>query len=405
MRYHVPWVRTFWLAMFSLALAACQPQIPATVTVLEGGSVRHIQTDERVPLLIITGANIPYAADDRIYFNGQIVPVDERLPNAKKAFLQIRHAVSLTLVTPDGEQSLRSAAFNVGQALGETGIPLNATDFIDPPADTPISPAMTITYRPAREVSVMIDSNQTQIHTTAETVGEALAGAGIPLQNLDYSLPRESEAIPTDGQIQVVRVSESVQLVQKSIPFESEFVASAEVELDQQQILQPGQPGLAMSRVRIRYENGKEVSRQAESETIIRPPEKRVLGYGTKVVTRSTNIGGANIEYWRAVQMYATSYSPCRSGSDRCYPGTASGKTVQKGVVAMTYNNYLAMQGQPLYIPGYGYATVEDVGGGVPGQLWIDLGYSDDDWQQWGQWVTVYFLTPVPAGFPYLLDY
>jgi 3D (Asp-Asp-Asp) domain-containing protein len=160
-----------------------------------------------------------------------------------------------------------------------------------------------------------------------------------------------------------------------------------------------------VSRVRIRYENGQEVSRQAESETIVRPPENRVVAYGTKVVTHTTTVGGTKIEYWRAVQMFATSYSPCRSGSNRCYSGTSSGKPVKKGVVAMTYANYIAMQGQPLFIPGYGYATVEDVGGGISGQLWIDLGYSDDDWQQWGQWVTVYFLTPVPASFPYILDY
>ena len=105
---------------------------------------------------------------------------------------------------------------------------------------------------------------------------------------MDYSLPGESESLPVNGQIQVTRVSESIQLIQKSIPFESDTITSDEVELDQQQILQPGQPGLAVSRVRIRYENGQEVSRQAESETIVRPPENRVLAYGTKVVTHTT---------------------------------------------------------------------------------------------------------------------
>ncbi|GAB4424870.1 MAG: hypothetical protein Kow002_14400 [Anaerolineales bacterium] len=399
------WIHFLWTAILSLVLISCQAQTSSTVTVLENGNIHRVQTGEHVPLLIITSANIPFTPSDQIYLNGQAIAANDNLPDIDNIVLQIRHAVPVTLLTPDGERNIQTAAFTVGQALMETGLQLHSADFINPPADFPISEGMTITYRPAREISVTSSNRAIKIRTAAETVGAALAEAGIPLQNLDYSLPRESEALPADGQIEIVRVSENVQLIQKSIPFESEFIASDEVELDQQQILNPGQPGLAVSRVRIRYENGKEISRQTEDETVIRPPENRVMGYGTKVVVRTTTIGGVQIEYWRALQMYATSYSPCRSGADRCYPGTSSGKPVQKGVVAMKYQNYLAMQGQPLFIPGYGYATVEDVGGGIPGKLWIDLGYSDDDWEQWGQWVTVYFLTPVPASFPYVLDY
>jgi len=392
------------LVFFSLFLLAFQSQKP-NITVIEDGNIHQIQTDERVPLLIITAEKIPFAVDDRVYLNGKSIPVDEPLPNTKKVTIQIRHAVQIILDTQDGQQNLNTPAFTVGEALNEANIQLYAVDYLNPPPDTPLSPGMLITYRPAREVTVTIDGKVTQIRTSAQTVGAALAGAGIPLQNLDYSRPRESEILPDDRKIQVIRVSESIQLIQKSIPFNSEFTESSQVELDQQQILKPGQQGLAMSRVRIRYENGQEISRQAESETIVRPPENRVVGFGTKVVTRTMTVGGKQIEYWRVVQIFATSYSPCRSSPDRCYPATASGKPVKKGVVAMTYANYIAMQGQPLYIPGYGYASVEDVGGGIPGQLWIDLGYSDNDWQQWGQWVTVYFRTPVPASFPFILDY
>ena len=54
--------------------------------------------------------------------------------------------------------------------------------------------------------------------------------------------------------------------------------------------------------------------------------------------------------------------------------------------------------------PGYGFATVGDVCGGCVGKPWVDLGYGDDDWQQWSSWVTVYFLTPVPANIIYSLQ-
>jgi 3D (Asp-Asp-Asp) domain-containing protein len=102
--------------------------------------------------------------------------------------------------------------------------------------------------------------------------------------------------------------------------------------------------------------------------------------------------------------MYATSYSPCRLGIATCSSGTASGAKLQKGIVALRPSLYLALRGQTLYIPGYGFATVADTCGGCVGKPWIDLGFSDDDFEPWHNWVTVYFLTPPPAVIPYVLE-
>jgi resuscitation-promoting factor RpfB len=263
---------------------------------------------------------------------------------------------------------------------------------------------MRITITASRELTVKVDGKTIQVQSSAPTVGEALAEAGIPLIGLDYSLPAEKEALPSDGQIRVVRVSESIQLAQKPIAFESELQASADVPLDQTQVLQPGETGLTVQRIRIRYEDGEETSRVTEAETLVRPPKTRVLGYGTRIEIKTAVVNGVEIEYWRAVQMYATAYSPCRSGVDKCYPGTSSGKSLRKGMVGLRYSWYLNMQGQQLYIPGYGYASVEDVCGGCTGKPWIDLGYSDNDYEPWSSWVTVYFLTPVPANVIYPLE-
>ena len=159
-----------------------------------------------------------------------------------------------------------------------------------------------------------------------------------------------------------------------------------------------------MQRVRVRYEDGAEISRLTEADTLVRPPKNRVLGYGTKIEIKTAVVDGVTIEYWRAVQMYVTSYSPCRSGGDRCYNGTASGAQVQKGVAGMRYDWYLSMGGQQLYIPGYGHAIVADVCGGCVGKPWIDVAYNDSDYVPWSSWVTVYFLTPVPSAILYTLE-
>ena len=387
------------LVLLALLLVPFQQQPPpSTVYLIEDGQIRTLPGG--IPDL----AELGLSPADRLLVDGVPYTPEQAIP-PEALTIQIRRAVTLTLSTPDGEHTFESAAYTVGEALSDLGLALYKSDFLWPPAGTPLTPGLGITYRPARTLTVSAGEAEVQIRTSAETVGQALAGAGIPLLGLDSSHPSETAPLPKDGQIDIVRVRESILLVHKPIPFDSEFTASDDLELDQQGLIQPGEVGLSMSRVRLRYQDGVEVSRQAEAETVVRPPQNRIVGYGTKVVVRSARVGGQTIEYWRAVRMYATSYSPCRSGTDRCYNYTASGKLVEKGVVAMVRANYNAMRGQALYIPDYGYATIEDIGGGLPdGSLWIDLGFSDSDFEVWTGWVTVYFLTPVPANVLYILN-
>ena len=211
------------------------------------------------------------------------------------------------------------------------------------------------------------------------------------------------KSLPSNGQIQVTHISESIVLSEKSIPFKTDYQQSANVELDQQQVLQAGQPGLSVSRVRIVYQDGQEVSRQNESETVVRA----AAGSNCRLWNKSCDPyhdGG------RSSNSILACHTKCMQPRIRhavperntCYSGTSSGQPVQKGEVAVKYSWYLAMEGQQLYIPGYGLATIEDVCGGCVGKPWVDLGYSDSDYQAWGQWVTVYFLAPAPANIPSL---
>jgi len=389
-----------------LALTACgtSAPAPATINVLDSGQLHTLTAASGTAADAFIRAGLIITPNDRALLNGIPVPMNDPVPAAGPVTLQLVRAQALTLVMPEGTRTLQTSAPTVGAALREAGIDLYASDLLVPSADTPITGPLTITLTPAREVTISVGGQGMRISSSARTVGATLAEAGIPLLGLDYSFPSESEALPADGQVRVVHVREAVVLAQKSIPFDNEFVASADVPLDQQQILEPGQTGLNVSRVRIRYEDGQEVSRQSEAETLVRTPQKQITGYGTKVEIKTTSVDGVQIEYWRAVQMYATAYSPCHSGSSQCYPSTASGKPVKRGVVAVISAWYANMRGQPVYIPGYGHATIEDVGGGIPGRLWIDLGYSDAEYQSWGAWVTVYFLTPVPANIMYVLN-
>jgi hypothetical protein len=225
------------------------------------------------------------------------------------------------------------------------------------------------------------------------------------LQGFDRSQPAEGQPIPEDRRIRVVRVAETVEMEQEVVPFEVEWVADPETELGSVSIVKLGQNGLSASRIRVRYEDGVEVSRTEESQWVLAEPVTQISGFGSTPVVRTTVVDGQEIEYWATMDVYITSYSPCRSGVEQCLYGTStSGVSVAKGVIATYLDWYRAAKGVQLYVPGYGYGNIYDVGGGFPdGRAWIDLGYSDDDWVTWSGWYTVYFTTPVPSSIPYFL--
>jgi uncharacterized protein YabE (DUF348 family) len=374
-------------------LVSCQTQTKTHVTILADGQTHTLTTDERVPSSLLSAAGVALGTNDRLLYLGAAILFDQPLPEAEYYTLQIRRAVALTIITSGGQQTLQTSALTVGQALVEAGYILYAADQLDPPAGTSLDGPLTVTYTPSREYTVSLDGKSLVIRSAAATVGQALAEAGIPLQGLDYSLPVESAPLPEDRQIRVVRVVETVTLTQKSIPFTTLSEYSADLELDQQAITQPGAPGLAVSRVRIRSEDGMEVSRQSESESVVRPLQDRVVSYGTRVVMHTTTVDDITITYWRALQFWASSYHPAETGSDI----TASGMRLQKGLVGID-PDYIPY-GTQMYIPGYGFAEAADKGS-IIGR-WIDLGYSDEDYVAWHQWVTVYFPWPPPAVIPY----
>ncbi len=373
---------------------------------MDGDQLQVVTVADRSVAAILAQANVLLSPADQVLFNGYLVALNSSLDSASGT-LQVRRAVKISV----GGKTFETTAVTVGEALAGAGFGLHSADMIAPAADAALSVPTSVGYTPARELIIQVDGQERHILSAASTVSGALAQAGLPLLNLDFSQPAEDQPLPPDGRIRVVRVSESLVLSEKTIPFQSEYKDSPDVELGQEQILQPGVQGLSVSRIRIRYEDGKEVARQTEAETVVRPPQNRISARGSKIVVKTITVNGHAVQYWLQLQMYATVYSPCNSGGNGCSSGTASGLRAGKGVVAVDPGLYAYLNGQRLYIPGYGSAVIGDVGGGyiveqntgVSRYRWIDLGFDDNNITDMSGWVTVYFLAPAPATIPDIL--
>ena len=348
------------------------------------GQTRLVRTHATDPRQVLAEAGIPLNPYDRV--------VVENSPQT----IRVERAVPVTVHEDGRSFTFYTTAKTVGGALREAGLALYLADRVEPDLGRPLTAGAHIYVERSRPVTVQVDGRTIRTRTHRDRVGEVLADLGIVLTGQDYTIPPVDAPLGEETTVQVVRVSERFLIQQEPIPFEVVWQPDPDLELDHQRLLQEGAPGVLERRLRVRYENGQEVSRTLENEYVAVPPTTKIIGYGTKIVVRQMETPEGTVEYWRVIRMLATSYSAATAGTPKSSPyygRTRLGWPMGHGIVAVD-PRIIPLRSR-VYVPGYGIGVAGDTGGAIKGRR-IDLGYDDDNLVLWYRWVDVYLLTPVP---------
>ncbi len=363
---------------------------------------------------LLDASHIPVSARDEVLLDGEIVQLDTPLPpvlrpQARAGFplgrrwnvpgpqpvhLSIHRAVPVTVDDGSVPYTLYTTASTVGDALLREAVSLYLGDKVQPNLGSRVTAGMRIYVQRSKPVVVAADGHTVQTRTQGKTVGAALMDLGVVVTGMDEVSPALHEPLVDQMHIQVTRVAEVTLVDSTPIPFESISRADDTLELDHTKLAQAGKNGEYRKRWKVRYEDGQEVDRVLVDEWQAAAPVTRVMAYGRMIVSRTLDTEQGPLTYWRKIRMYATSYSPARSGTPRSAPWygrTRIGLPLKKGLVAI--DPKVIPFHTLVYVPGYGIGRAADVGGGVRGK-WIDLGYEDGDYQSWHWWVDVYVLEP-----------
>lgn len=369
---------------------------PVALTI--DGAAQTLLTTFESPFDILKSADVTLSAYDAVQVDGMPASLLELLVWPVPATsISVRHAALVRIDDGGHLRAIHTTRATIGEALFDAGVTLYLADTVQPDLNTPITGDVTVTIHRSRPVTIIADGVSLETRSQGTTVANALTDAGVMLSGLDYSIPAETSTLRPGMHIRVIRVTENVEIEQEVLPFETVYQADGTLELDQRRVLQEGQNGIRQTNIRIRYENGVEVSRQPESSAVASEPINRVIAYGTAIVLRAIDTPDGPREYWRKLRMYATIYYPEALGGDAV---TATGRKLTKGVVGS--DPRIIPYDTQLYVPGYGVGIMSDTGV-LPSPMWIDLGYDDDNWIPWSRWVDVYLLTPVPSEINYLL--
>jgi len=376
------------------------------VTIVADGEVITSRTTERSIKSLLDSSSIILNPADELWSNGYGVDPSDSISRSSNHTFQVIRATEINIVDSGKTQTFLSTADTLGDALWEIGIRLHNADLLSPQSITPLNGSIIdASLKRSQDIYIHFFDQVLETRVHAGTVGEALSASGMSLQGLDYSIPKDNGSIPGDGQIRVIQVLEENHIEQETIPFGVQFIPLPDISIDLQQVVQVGEYGILARKIIVRYEDGQEATREIDDEWKAKEPINRIIGYGTKINLQSINTADGNYQYWRKVDAYATSYSPCRIGvPGKCSNITASGAVLEKGVIGVIRSWFNNMKGLSVYIPGYGFGTIEDIGAGFSDRHWVDLGYSDEDWISWSGYVTVYFLTPIPANIMYILE-
>ena len=293
-----------------------------------------------------------------------------------------------------GEKKIITFKSTIEEVLKDNGIVVSPYDRIEPGLEQQVKKGMKISIGRAKSVSITVDDSELQIHTLANTVGEAIEEAEIPLGIKDRVEPSIDTTMEYVDSIKVIRVEERIVTDIEKIPFEKEVKINNNLERGLKRVIKNGEEGKKEIAKRIVFEDGKEVFNQILREEIIKSPIAAIVEEGTKDTIISSR--GTPTKFVKAMNMVATAYDAtfASTGKNPGHPQygiTRSGLKVRPGIVAVDPN--VIPLGTHLYVEGYGDALAADTGGAIKGNK-IDLYFeSPQDVAKYGRKnVKVYIL-------------
>ncbi len=376
------------------------------VSLMEGQiETRFDSASTLIGNILLDGGRKIYPGDV-IQWNGITLSPDQASLPQDPLLLKMATLLQLKILLNDRlqEVTVPDTTKHVADALNFLGIQPSPVQRVVPEPNTKLTADMVISILDPFELTVVDRGQQLQKIAYGATVGEALADIGISLNGFDSVNPPAPSPIPADRTVTIQRQRILITLNGEAIPFQTRWQPDPERLLDDTEILQAGSNGFSGS-VKIDVFEGETLQRSitGDQKQLAAPLDAQGV-YGSKTELKTIDTPQGTLQYYRAVPVYATSYSPCRSGVEGCINGTASGRKVEHGVIAVTGSWYGLLAGSSVYVPDYGVAVIGDTGRSANGSnRWIDLAYNDEEFVPWSRNTVLYFLAPPPPNFPMIL--
>jgi uncharacterized protein YabE (DUF348 family) len=196
-----------------------------------------------------------------------------------------RRAKTINLVLDGERRTVVARGLTVGDALTDLGMVPGPSDHVFPAPEAKLRPSMELFVRNAVQAKVRVDGHLRDVVSSADTVRNLLAQAGISVGPNDYVFPARATEPRSGMWIRVVRVHRIISERTVRIPFRYITRRDSSMESGVRKVIQQGAEGSKVQRFRVVLEDGRRVSSTMLGERVIRSPQDYIVRLGTKEPT------------------------------------------------------------------------------------------------------------------------
>lgn len=201
---------------------------------------------------------------------------------ADQAKIQIKRHANVTVVTQDSETAVDLTGGKVKDALKAAGVTLVENDYVNHSQEAYLTDGMRVSVVHRMEVSLVADGKTKKCLTQAHTVQEFLEEQRIILGESDRVIPKISGELSNGGKVVVKRVEIREIVVEEPIEFETNITYSNSLFAGTSQITKEGVNGEKRVTYQVTYVDGREESRRAVKEEILKEAVTQEVVQGSK---------------------------------------------------------------------------------------------------------------------------
>lgn len=316
----------------------------------------------------------------------------------------------IELVVNGESRIVTTRQWELDRLLAEQNIAIGPHDRLSVPAHGKLQNGDRLVIEHTHPITLIEGGAKAARYTIGKTVREALADMNIALGELDRTEPSLEANISPGSMVRIVRVSKTLEVVEKEIPFKVVTKSDNTLAKGKEKIVQEGKQGVLLETIEKIFEDGVLASSRVLDTTISEQSVNKLVAVGTKKPVTVLSASSPTIEHitkkgmtfgvkqiLTGVTLTAYDAGLASTGKDVNHPQygiTYSGTKVKEGRTIAVDPKVIPM-GWWVYIEGYGFRRAEDKGSAIKGKK-IDIYFEDANKSGFGKkkGVTVYVIGP-----------